>query len=105
MDAQAMTDLPLNEFDLILCVLRAGAWVAVGALIGALHCLTLRWNVRLLAVGRSLLLALGTQLVRFAIVGGALAVIASQFGALSLIVATAGILVARTSVFRFGEQP
>jgi F1F0 ATPase subunit 2 len=105
MDAQAMTDFPLNELDLILSVLRAGAWVAVGALIGALHFLMLRWNVRLLAVDRSLLLALATQLVRFAIVGGALAVIAGHFGALPLIVATAGIMAARTWVFRFGEPP
>jgi F1F0 ATPase subunit 2 len=100
-----MTAFPFTAHDLIFSALRTGAWLSVGALIGALHFLTLRWNVLMLAGGRSLLPALATQLARLAIVAAALTIIAVHFGALPLVVATAGILIARTAVFRFGEQP
>ena len=40
------------------------------------------------AVGRSLPLALATQLVRFALIAGVLAIIASHFGALPLLAAS-----------------
>ena len=50
-------------------------------------------------------LAFATQLVRFAVIAGVLAVIASHFGALPLLAATAGILAARTAVASFGVQP
>lgn len=100
-----MTKLYLAEHQLILLVLSVSAWLAAGALIGAFHFLTLRWNVRMFAVGQSLSLALVTQLVRFALIAGVLAIIASRFGALPLLVATAGILAIRTAVVRFGVQP
>ena len=100
-----MTKLYLAEHQLILLVLSVSAWLAAGALIGAFHFLTLRWNVRMFAVGQSLSLALATQLVRFALIAGVLAIIASRFGALPLLVATAGILATRTAVVRFGVQP
>jgi F1F0 ATPase subunit 2 len=100
-----MTNLYLAEHQLILLVLSVTTWLAAGALIGAFHFLTLRWNVRMFAVGQSLLLALVTQLVRFALIAGVLAIIASRFGALPLLVATAGILATRTAVVRFGVQP
>jgi F1F0 ATPase subunit 2 len=105
MDAQAMTDFPLPGYDLVLSVLRSGAWLCVGTLIGALHFLTLRWNVRILAVDQSLALAAVMQLVRLAIMAGGLAIIAIEFGALPLVVASAGVLVARTAVLRSGGQP
>ena len=101
-----MTKLYLPEHQLILLVLSVGAWLTVGALIGSLYFLTLRWNVRRFTVGQSLpLAALVTPLVRFALIAGVLAIIASHFGALPLLVATAGILAARTAVVRFGVQP
>jgi len=100
-----MTNFHLTERDLILYVLSASAWLTAGILIGVFHFLTLRWNVRMFAVGQSFLLALATQLVRFALIAGVLAVIASHFGALPLLVATAGILATRTAVVRFGVQP
>ena len=100
-----MTKLYLPEHQLSLLVLSVSAWHAAGALIGAFHFLTLRWNVRMFAVGQSLSLALVTQLVRFALIAGVLAIIASRFGALPLLVATAGILATRTVVVRFGVQP
>ena len=100
-----MTKLYLPEHQLILLVLSVGAWLTVGALIGSLYFLTLRWNVRMFTIGQSLPLALVTQLVRFALIAGVLAIIASHFGALPLLVATAGILATRTAVVRFGVQP
>ena len=97
-----MTKLYLPEHQLILLVLSVGAWLTVGALIGSLYFLTLRWNVRRFTIGQSLPLALVTPLVRFALIAGVLAIIASHFGALPLLVATAGILAARMAVVRFG---
>jgi hypothetical protein len=46
-----------------------------------------------------------TPLVRFALIAGVLAIIASHFGALPLLVATAGILATRMAIVRFGVQP
>ena len=100
-----MTRLYLPEHQLILLVLSVGAWLTVGALIGSLYFLTLRWNVRMLTLEQSIPLALATPLVRFALIAGVLAIIASHFGALPLLVATAGILATRVAVVRFGVQP
>lgn len=99
-----MTNFPLAGHDLIPYAISAGAWLTVGALIGASHFLALRWNVRMLAVGRSLSLALTAQLVRFAFLAGVLTIIAGHFGAFPLLAASAGILAARTTVLRFGRQ-
>lgn len=100
-----MMNLHFIQHDLVPFVLSGGAWLATGVLIGTCNFLTLRWNVRMFAVGQSLSLALVTQLVRFALIAGVLAIIASRFGALPLLVATAGILATRTAVVRFGVQP
>jgi len=97
-----MTKLYLIEHDLVLLVIGAGSWLTVGACIGAVHFFTLRWNVRMLANGQSIPVGLATQLVRFALIAGALAAIAVHFGAWPLLVATAGILAARTMVLRLG---
>jgi hypothetical protein len=56
-------------------------------------------------VGKSLPAAFFIQLVRFSILAGGLVIIAKQIGALPLLVATAGIVAARTAIFRFGVQP
>jgi F1F0 ATPase subunit 2 len=105
MDAQAMTKLYLAEPELILLVCSVGASLAAGALIGAFYFLTLRWNVRMFATGQSLPLALAIQLVRFAVIAGALAVIAVHFGAMPLLVVTAGVLATRTAIVRIGVRP
>ncbi len=84
--------------------LRAVTWLGVGAVVGALYFLTLRWNVRILLPGPLLLLGIALQLGRFALLAGVLSVIAACFGALSLLLATAGILVARAASVRWGEQ-
>jgi N-ATPase, AtpR subunit len=100
MDAQAMTDFHLSEQALL--ALQAGAWLGGGALIGAMHLLMLRWNVRMLVLGRPPLRAMALQFGRFALVGGALAAIAGRFGAVPLMLAAAGILAARTAAVRLG---
>ena len=76
-----MTKLYLPEHQLILLVLSVGAWLTVGALIGSLYFLTLRWNVRRVTVGQSPPLALVTPLVRFALIAGVLAIIAGIIAA------------------------
>jgi F1F0 ATPase subunit 2 len=96
MDAQAMIASHLTAHDVTL----AAGWLAAGAAIGAVHFMSLRWNVRMLAAGRSLLPAVAVQLARFAFIGAALAAIAIYFGALPLLAATAGILAARTVIIR-----
>ena len=97
-----MTSFDLTEHALL--ALRVGAWLGGGALIGAFHFLTLRWNVRMLALGRAPLLAMALQLGRFALLASVLAVIASRFGALPLLLVTAGILAARTATVRLAGQ-
>jgi F1F0 ATPase subunit 2 len=93
-----MIDFHLTAHDFAF----AGGWLATGMVIGACHFLTLRWNVRMLTAGRSLLPAMAVQLGRFAALGIVLAIIAADFCALHLLAATAGILAARTVITRFG---
>ena len=100
-----MTNFHLTEHSFILPALNAGAWLVVGTLLGALYFLTLRWNVQTFMVGKSLPAALFIQLVRFSVLAGGLVIISKQFGALPLLVATAGIVAARTAIVRFGVQP
>jgi F1F0 ATPase subunit 2 len=100
MDAQAMTISYLGDGGSI--ALRAVAWLACGALVGAFYFLTLRWNVMLLAAGRAPILAMALLFARFAFVAVLLAFIASRFGALPLLLATAGFLPARMAAVRLG---
>ena len=76
--------------------------LAAGIAIGALHFLSLRWSVRLFIEGRAAR-SLAIQGLRLAVLGGALAAVAVWFGALPLLAATAGLLLARTAVLRLGE--
>ena len=99
-----MTTFLVAHQDLIVSAVIVGAWLVAGATVGALFFLTLRWNVRMFAAGRSPVLALGLQLARFAAIAGMLAFVALHFGALPLLVATAGILAARTVILRWGVR-
>ena len=99
-----MTIFHLTQHDLVLYLFTASAWLGAGTVIGAFHFLSLQWNVRHFEVGQSLLLAFAIQLARLALIAVVLGVIASQFGALPLLVATAGILAARPAILRFGVQ-
>ena len=84
--------------------LLAAAWVAGGVLIGAPYFLTLRWNVRMLVLGHRRLLPVALQLARVVFLAGLLAVIAVRCGAWPLLLATGGILAARTAALRYEGQ-
>ena len=94
--------LYVTEHDMFTFALDVGAWLAIGALIGASHYVTLRWNAQMLAIGFSVLVVLATQLTRFAVIAGVLAIITRHYGALPLLVVALGILASRTAVLRFG---
>jgi hypothetical protein len=100
-----MTHSYLPGHDLFSYVISAGTWLTLGALIGALHFLTLRWNVWMLTADWPLPLASAIQLARFTITAGLFAVVAVHFGAFPLVVATAGVLAARTAVLRSRGEP
>lgn len=78
-------------------IAEASGWFLAGTLLGLLHFAFLRWNVRCLLSGRPLF-SLGLQLLRFALTGGALALVAKLFGAMPLLAGTLGLLAARTRV-------
>ena len=80
----------------------AAFWLAVGAVIGGGFFLSLRWNVYMLATGSAVLPVIAVQLARLAMIGGALTAIALYFGALPLLAASAGILLARSIIIRRG---
>jgi F1F0 ATPase subunit 2 len=96
MDAQAMIAFQLTSHDLALAV----GWLAAGMVIGAVHFLSLRWNVRMLTADRPLLPIVAIQLGRFATLAVVLALITQTSGALPLLAAALGILAARTVIVR-----
>jgi hypothetical protein len=98
MDAQAMTSLHLDQPGLLALLVLA--WVPAGLLIGALHFLTLRWNVHTFVLGQRRLLAVTLQLVRAVFLAGLLVLITVRLGALPLLIITGGILAARTVAVR-----
>jgi F1F0 ATPase subunit 2 len=103
MDAPAMTSFHFTSY--VLLALQAGAWLAVGTLVGAFQFLTLRWAVGMLTAGQARLLSISTQFGRFAILIGVLAVLAGRFGATPLLLASAGIVAARTAIVRLELSP
>lgn len=86
----------MTNFHIVVPTSQAAVWLFGGALIGAAYFCTLRWNVRLLAFGRSPLLAVAVQLGRFLLLAGSLATIADRCGAAPLLFAAAGVLAVRT---------
>ncbi len=95
-----MIMLEYFHHDAIANAFAAGVWLAAGVSIGVVYFLSLRWNVELLATGRSPLRAILLQLARFTGMAGILAVIALKFGALPLLVSFLGVVVSRTIVVR-----
>jgi F1F0 ATPase subunit 2 len=91
-----MTAFQLNPHYLALAV----GWVAVGTVVGTVHFLGLRWNVRMLTAGRSLLPIMAIQLGRFAAMAVVLALITHTYGGVPLLAAALGILAARTVIVR-----
>jgi hypothetical protein len=98
MDAQAMTTWDAVLLSQIPPALGVGIWLVAGMLVGAFHFLTLRWSIGMFVAAQHLLLPLGLQLVRFALIAAALAAITTAFGALPLLIVTAGIVIMRTII-------
>ena len=97
----------MTGFDLAqpgLLALRAGGWLAAGAVIGAVHFSLLRSSVRMLVLGQPRLLAFALQLGRAVLLAGMLAVVVAHFGAWPLLLATGGILAARPAAVRLEGQ-
>ena len=82
---------------------EAAGWFLAGGLLGLMHFLALRWNVLCLVRGQALA-SLGLQLLRFALTGTALALIARLFGAMPLLAGAAGLLASRTGVLLLDPQ-
>lgn len=99
-----MTNSWLTDHASTAMVFQVFGWLLAGALLGSLYFLTLRWNVRILVSGRALL-PFGLQLLRFAVVAAALTIVARSFGALPLLAAALGLLLARTLILRWEMQP
>ncbi|MCS0497040.1 hypothetical protein NVS89_18295 [Ancylobacter sp. MQZ15Z-1] len=87
------THLPTAQTALLVAL-----GLAVGALLGLVYFATLRWNTGLY-LGRSFALALGLQLFRFAVLGGAFYALA-RLGAGPLLAAAIGLLVTRRFYLR-----
>jgi F1F0 ATPase subunit 2 len=96
MDATAMTD----PFSLITAAMAVHTVLgfAFGALLGAAYFQSLWWNVQLITSG-SAWRAIGLHLLRFCVLTGSLYA-ASRYGAVTLISAVFGIIVARSLVLR-----
>lgn len=84
-------------------IAHASGWLLAGVLLGLLHFISLRWNVRYLLGGQPLF-SLGLQLFRFALTGGALVLVAKSFGAMPLLAGTLGLMAARTGVILLEPQ-
>ncbi|MDE2468958.1 MAG: hypothetical protein KGL35_09495 [Bradyrhizobium sp.] len=91
MDASAMNQAVMHEY---LFIAQPVGWFIAGSLLGFLHFVSLRWNVRCLLSGEPLF-SLGLQLLRFAATGGALVLAAKFFGAMPLLAGTFGLMAAR----------
>jgi F1F0 ATPase subunit 2 len=105
MDASTMIGIGHSAHQATLAAVGAGGWFAAGLAIGSLHFAALRWNVRLVTGGGSMLTAFAVQLGRLAIIACMLAIVVKSFGALAMLAATGGILMARSLVIRWGTAP
>lgn len=77
----------------------AAIFLSLGFLAGSLFFALLRWNTRLYTHGGSLVRAVAVQLARLTGVGGLLTIVAVR-GALPLLLALVGLLIARPVVLR-----
>jgi len=84
-------------------IAATAGWFAAGGLLGVVHFISLRWNVHHLVAGH-VVLALGLQLLRFALTGTALTLSVRLFGAVPLLAGSLGLMAARTGVL-FLELP
>jgi F1F0 ATPase subunit 2 len=80
-------------------MIAEAVWFAAGLAAGTLHFALLRWNAALYGRAGGIGTAVALQLLRLAVLGGVLTIIALQ-GALPLLLAALGVLVARPVVMR-----
>jgi F1F0 ATPase subunit 2 len=99
-----MSGFRVTEHEMVMLVANASAWLAIGALLGAFHYLTLRRNAQMLVTGSSVLKLVTLQLIRFAVMAGVLVIVTRDYGALPLLVAMLGVLVSRTAVLHLGAS-
>ncbi|HVX74807.1 MAG TPA: ATP synthase subunit I [Bradyrhizobium sp.] len=92
-----MSDVVVHEY--LSFIAAASGWFLAGMLLGLLHFVSLRLSVRCLLGGRPLF-SFGLQLLRFALTGGALALVAKLFGAMPLLAGAVGLMAARTRMLR-----
>jgi N-ATPase, AtpR subunit len=104
--ATAMTTFDGAHWQSFAAALAPLAWLVIGALIGRFHFLTLQWSVGKLATGRSWASTLVIQFFRFGVLAALLGLTARSFGAIPMLIVTAGVLLARSVIFRSGAlQP
>ena len=82
-----------------LFIAGMAGWFVAGGLLGLVHFLSLRWNVRRLVAGRALA-SLGLQVLRLCLTGTAMTLTVRLFGAGPLLAGTLGLIAARTGVLR-----
>ena len=87
---------------MLVFVANASACLAVGALLGAFHYLTLRRNAQMLVTGSSVLKVVTLQLIRFAVMACVLVIVTRHYGAIPLLLIVLGVLVSRMAVLRLG---
>lgn len=87
----------------LFLVAGIAGWLVAGGLLGVMHFLSLRWNVRSLLRGQPLF-SLGLQLLRFALTGSALMLVTRSFGGPPLVAAFFGLMAARTGVLLLEPQ-
>lgn len=81
------------------------AALCAGLLLGAVHYWSLWWNVKAWAAGGAWLRVIAVQVARLALVAGVFVTVA-RLGALPLLLATLGVVVARLAAVRLvGETP
>lgn len=81
-------------------LISAAGFLAIGFLAGVIHYAGLRWNTRFYTAAPHPAWAVGFQLARLAITAGLLILIAFH-GALALLLAAAGLVLARPVVVRY----
>jgi F1F0 ATPase subunit 2 len=92
-----MTNLSVDLQDLISALEWLG-WIGLGTAAGLLYFYSLWWNVRLMTARRSALASV-VPVARLPLMTAILAIIAVKFGAAALLLAVAGIAIARSIAF------
>lgn len=92
--------------DAMMFAVEAAVALVIGFTVGLLHYRLLWWTTRRLLVGGLVIGTIVVQVLRLALIAGAMALIAWYGGAVPLIAAAVGLTAARQLVLRHvGAQP